>query len=161
MSLFLLFRNQKRRRNEVFRARDQTPETYSIHWVTLWLGLAGNGMRVRYLVKYSSQVCLLEKNKTRVLCLTLSLKIQLLPQLSSGFASLEECINVLFACLLSHHHQYSNHLILSWSLQHPCEVCILLPILLARKLRLGELKLVKELGICTRCVWPWLQRQSL
>ena len=63
--------------------------------------------------------------------------MQLLPRLSSGFVSPQGI-------------QHSNHPILSRPLQHPCVVCNLLPILLARKLRLREVKLAKELGMWTR-----------
>ena len=72
--------------------------------------------------------------------------MQLLPQLSSGFVSLKEYNDVLFACLLLGNYQHSSHPILSWLLQHAWAVCTLLPILLSRKLRLGEVKVAKESG---------------
>lgn len=46
---------------------------------------------------------------------------------------LEENSNVLLACLLLGNHHYTNHLILQWSLQHLCEVYILLPHLTCEK----------------------------
>lgn len=67
MPLFLLFRKQKRGRNEVFRTHGQIIK-YQEH--TTFTGLSvvdiggggGDGMNVEHLVSYSSEACLIRKS---------------------------------------------------------------------------------------------------
>ena len=66
MPLFLLFRKQKRGRNEVFRTHGQIIK-YQEHTTftglpAVEIGAGGDGMNVGYLVSYSSEACLIRKN---------------------------------------------------------------------------------------------------
>lgn len=65
MPLFLLFRKQKRGRNEVFRTHGQIIKYQEYTTFTglpvVYIG-GGDGMNVEHLVSYSSEACLIRKS---------------------------------------------------------------------------------------------------